>query len=201
MQPNNPWSFRIFQFSHFGWWHLMCRSRLWTHLRASAFFSFCRWIPNWISSDLRAGNSELGCPDFCSRTATSMHFSGTCWWTVQRFGTWTLKFLISLLWNQQSTEFPCPYRQDWTPRNCSLTAKSSPMVSYCRWIFSAKSSKSRTMDGFSKDMALLSPEETIAGHVCAIQSQSCRLAKHTPLWFPRRQYKAPCGMEDRVWEG
>lgn len=59
------------------------------HLRASEFFSFCRWIPNWISSDPRAVNSELGCPDFCSRTAASMHFSGTCWWRVQRFGTWT----------------------------------------------------------------------------------------------------------------
>lgn len=119
----------------------------------------------------------------------------------QRFGTSNSKFLTSLLWNEQSTEFPCPHRQAWTPRNWSLTAKSSPMVSYCRWIFSARSSKSLTMDGFSKDMALLSPEETIAGQVCAMQSQSCRLAKHTPLWFPRRQYKAPCGMENGVWEG
>lgn len=76
---------------------------------------------------------------------------------------------------------------------CLLTTKSRPIVSYCRWIFSARSSKSRTIDGFSRDMALLRPDETMAGHVCTMQSQSCRLARHTPLWFPRRQYKAPCG--------
>lgn len=72
-----------------------------------------------------------------------------------------------------------------------LTVKSSPIVSYCRWIFSARSSKSLTMDGFSRDIALLSPEETIAGQVWTMQSQSWRFARHTPLWFPRRQYKAP----------
>lgn len=66
-----------------------------------------------------------------------------------------------------------------------------PMVSYCRWILSARSSKSRTMEGFSSDMAELRPERTMAGHVRAMQSQSCRLARLTPLWFPRRQYNAP----------
>lgn len=47
------------------------------------------------------------------------------------------------------------------------------------------------MEGFSRDMAELRPERTMAGHVRAMHSQSCRLAKHTPLWLPRRQYKAP----------
>lgn len=74
---------------------------------------------------------------------------------------------------------------------CTLTSKSSPIVSYCQWIFSARSSNSRTIEGFSRDIALLSPEETIAGQVCTTQSQSWIFAKHTPLWFPRRQYKAP----------
>lgn len=72
-----------------------------------------------------------------------------------------------------------------------LTAKSMPMVSYWRWILSARSSKSRTMEGFSRDMAELRPERTMAGHVRAMQSQSCKLARHTPPWFPRKQYKAP----------
>lgn len=84
-----------------------------------------------------------------------------------------------------------PRTQMLTLSHLTLTAKSNPIVSYCLWIFSARSSKSRTMDGFSRDIAWLSPEETIAGHVCAMQSQSWRFAKHTPLWFPRRQYKAP----------
>lgn len=72
-----------------------------------------------------------------------------------------------------------------------LTEKSMPMVSYWRWILSARSSKSRTIEGFSRDMAELRPERTTAGHVRAMHSQSCKLARHTPLWFPRRQYKAP----------
>ena len=73
-----------------------------------------------------------------------------------------------------------------------LTEKSMPIVSYWRWILSARSSKSRTMEGFSRDMAELRPDRTMAGHVRAMHSQSCKLARHTPLWFPKRQYKAPC---------
>lgn len=73
-----------------------------------------------------------------------------------------------------------------------LTVKSMPIVSYCRWTLSARSSKSLTIEGFSRDMVGLRPECTMAGHVRAMQSQSCRLARHTPPWFPNRQYKAPC---------
>lgn len=72
-----------------------------------------------------------------------------------------------------------------------LTEKSKPMVSYWRWILSARSSKSRTIEGFSRDMEGLMPERTTAGHVRAMQSQYCRVARQTPEWFPNRQYKAP----------
>lgn len=66
-----------------------------------------------------------------------------------------------------------------------------PIVSYWRWTLSARSSKSLTMEGFSRDMAGLRPERTSADHVTVMQSQSCRLARQTPPWFPNRQYRAP----------
>lgn len=65
------------------------------------------------------------------------------------------------------------------------------MVSYWRWTLSAKSSKSRTIEGFSRDMEGLMPERTMAGHVRAMHSQYCRVARQIPQWFPKRQYKAP----------
>lgn len=50
-----------------------------TYRRASAFFSFCRWIPNCISSERSGVKSILGCSDLCSMTAIWIHFSGTYW--------------------------------------------------------------------------------------------------------------------------
>lgn len=78
-----------------------------------------------------------------------------------------------------------------------------PMVSYCRWILSARSSKRRTMDDFSRYMDGLMPERTMAGHVRAMQSQYCRLARQIPERFPNRQYKAPWRIvrDPRRWKG
>ncbi len=83
-----------------------------------------------------------------------------------------------------------------------LTVKSIPMVSYWRWILSARSSKSRTTEDFSRDIEGLIPERTMAGHVRAIQSQYCRLARQIPEWFPNRQYRAPwrrVKKTDKIW--
>lgn len=53
-------------------------SWLFAYCKESAFLSFCRWIPNWISSGLRPVQPSFGYPDFSIRTATSTHFSGIC---------------------------------------------------------------------------------------------------------------------------
>lgn len=79
-----------------------------------------------------------------------------------------------------------------------LTVKLIPMVSCWRRSLSVMSSSRQLMDGFSRLIAGDKPHRTRAGHTCPAHSQSLALAIGTPLYIPRRQYRAPCAKDKHM---